>query len=143
KVARLEGELARIARRDENIMLAFEQGAYSVEEMTARRAKAAEDRAEAEAALTEAREELTHAMADTTHVEFVVQCLEHGFDLYANNGFEGRRSLIQALLEKVVVEDRERGHFVLGDPKKWEGWLEGTAGKRVFDWSRTGARAGT
>ena len=140
-VARLEQELAKIAHRDEKIMLAFETGAYSPQDMAARRAKAAADRVQVEAALADAQAQLAHVTADTTNVKLIAQCLEHAYDLYAHNGFEERRGLVHALIQEVVVEDRSRGHFTLRDLEQMGGWLEGAVGNRVFVLDRTGARA--
>ncbi len=144
EIARLERDVKAIAARDDKIMLAFEEGAYSVEEMTARRAKAAEDLNQAQTALVEAQADLARATADTTNSALIAQCLEHGFDLYEANDFEERRNLMQALVEQITVEEKTRGHFTLRDLETLGGWLEGTAGTRGFKFSvrrQTGARA--
>ena len=131
EVARLERELTNIAVREDRIMLAYEEKAYSATEMKQRKAQAAADRAKLEATLEKEKSRLADATLETFDVEFIVSALETVLHLYYKLSFEKRRRLLHALIDQVVV-GHDGGYYTLKGLGKWDGLLDGDIGQRVF-----------
>ncbi len=122
--------VAAVEQWDARIKDGFAKGLYTVEDAIAQRTQAATERDALDTAYTEAQGQLAHAEADTTDVDFVVQCLEHLWDVYSNLEFDGKRELLQAVIDGVALESRERGTLTV---RHLDGLvMNGQGGKRVF-----------
>jgi len=112
KVGRLEAELKKAAGREDLIMLAFEERAYSVAEMKKRLARLAADTERLAADLAAAQAQLGSATLDTFDPKQVVEALTTALDIYEVLPFEDRRSLLHNLIGEVRVT-KEGGALTL------------------------------
>ncbi len=130
EVERLRRALAAVEQRDNRIMDGFADGIYTLENAKKQRARAATERDALDPAYAEAQDKLEHALADTTDVDFAVQALEHLWDVYSHLDFDGKRELLQAVIDGVALKDRARGTLTV---RHLDGLLKnGRGGKRVF-----------
>ncbi len=130
EVQRLRRAAAAVEQRDTRIKDGYAKGLYTVEDAIAQRAQAATERSSLDAAYKDAQEKLTEAEADTTDVDFVVGCLEHLWDAYSHLDFAGKRELLQAVIEGVVLKDRARGTLTV---RHLDGLvMNGQGGRQVF-----------
>ncbi len=131
EIARLEAELSKVAAREDRIMVAFEEGAYSASDMKQRRAEAGARRAQLEAALEKVKSQLADATLEAFNADLVVKVLETALHLYYKLMFEERRRLLHALIDQVVVGPGG-GHYTLKGLREWDGLLEGEVGQQFF-----------
>jgi len=131
KLGRLERTLRDLVAREERIMLAFEQGAYSAADLARRRSALSAERAKIKVELEETKSLLDESRVETFNIEYMVRVLDTALHLYYRISFEEQRRLLHALIGEVVVGNAE-GHYTLKALEEWEGLLEGEAGQRFF-----------
>ena len=102
-VGGLERRLEEFATRERRIMEAFEDRAYSSEDMKARRAVVLTDKASVEEQLADAQGRLSAAESEIVDVGAMVEAIRTAYDRYETLGFEERRALLRALIDKIEV----------------------------------------
>ncbi len=113
RMAHLEGRLTKLAGRQEQIKDAFEDKAYSLQEMKRRLEKAKHETKEVESALAQARAEKQKIETETTDVHRAVRCLETAWEAYVILDFEDRQQLLRSLIDRVVVRDQRQAYFTI------------------------------
>lgn len=108
-VARLERKAGEMAGREDRILSAFESGAYDAAKMRERLARVGEEKRVVEQQLADSRERLAVAERQVINVDAVLVALTNAYEVFDTLSFDGRRSMLRALVDRVVVEGKAGG----------------------------------
>jgi site-specific DNA recombinase len=133
EAARLQGQLAVLAERDDRVMTAFEEGTYDAAVMQRRRRAIGEERDRVAASLESVRGRIAAAQRAVVDAERLSALLRTAYDCFDRLSFDSRRAFLHALIDHIVV-GKAGGTIVLRDDlaETTAGLFREAGGRREF-----------